>query len=66
LFINKQNKLIFKRLCKLKLKVKLKLKLIYKLTFKLIFKFIKQKLAANLINLSTKAKGLDLKNKKLT
>jgi len=56
---------MFKRLRKLKLKVKLKLEPIYKLTFKLIFKFVKQKLATNLTNLSTKAKSLDLKNKKL-
>jgi len=55
---------MFKRLRKLKLKVKLKP--ICKLTFKLIFKSIKQKLVINLTNLSTKAKGLDLKNKKLT
>jgi len=57
---------MFKKLHKLKLKVKLKLKLICKLTFKLIFKFVKQKLVTNLTNLSTKAKGLNLKNKKLT
>jgi len=57
---------MFKRLRKLKLKVKLKLKLICKPTFKPIFKFIKQKIVANLTNLSTKVKGLDLKNKKLT
>jgi len=57
---------MFKKLHKLKLKVKLKLKLICKLTFKPIFKFFKQKLVVNLTNLSIKAKGLDLKNKKLT
>jgi len=57
---------MFKKLRRLKLKVKLKLKLIYKLTFKPIFKFVKQKIVTNLINLSTKAKSLDLKNKKLT
>jgi len=55
---------MFKKLYKLKLKVKLKTKLICKLIFKPIFKFIKQKLIANLINLSTKAKNLSLKNKK--
>jgi len=55
---------MFKRPRRLKLEVKLKP--IYKLTPKPIPKSIKQKKVTNLTNLSTKARGLDLKNKELT
>jgi len=57
---------MFKKLRKLKLEVKLKLKPICKLTPKPIPKSVKQKVVTNLTNLSTKAKSLDLENKKLT